>query len=340
MTATGSGIRKAACAVLITGSTNRPRTVEDLLSPGLLKRLDRLDVLSRKIFSGKLPGERRSKKRGTGVEFADYRSYVPGDDFRHIDWKLLARLDKVFVRMFLEEEDLSVLVAVDCSASMRAGDPEKLLFAQKIALALGYVGLVNNNRVSVVAFGPRTFRRMNDARGRRNVQRLARFVLDDIAPEEGHGSPSTSAGPVRTFTDNMRQIVALRSGKGVMVLLSDFLVDEGVRDGINLLAGAGGFDVHCCQILSPGEIDPAKTQRKGETGVVGDLRLTDIETGAGEELTVSAALIKQYQHRLETYCAEITRLCRSRSLTHAVFRSDADVEALLLKEFRMRGLLR
>lgn len=325
--------------MLITGSTNRPKSVEDLLSPGLLKRLDRLDVMSRKIFSGKLPGERRSKKRGTGVEFADYRSYVPGDDFRYIDWKLLARLDKVFVRMFLEEEDLSVLVAVDCSASMRAGNPEKLIFAQKLALALGYVGLVNNNRVSIVAFGTRTFRKLKDVRGRRNVQRLAHFILEDIAPEEGHGSPSTSAGPVRTFTDNMRQIVAQRSGKGVMVLLSDLLIDEGVRDGINLLAGAGGFDVHCYQILSPGEIDPTLTQRRGEAGVVGDLRLTDIETGAGEELTVSAALIKQYRERLEGYCGEILRLCRSRSLNHAVIRSDSDVEALLLKEFRMRGLL-
>lgn len=325
--------------MLITGSTNRPRTIEDLLSPSLLKRLDRLDVLSRKIFSGKLPGERRSKKRGSGVEFADYRSYVPGDDFRYIDWKILARLDKVFVRMFLEEEDLSVMVAVDCSASMRAGEPEKLIFAQKLALALGYVGLVNNNRVSLVAFGPRTFRKMNDVRGRRNVQRLAQFVLNDIQPEEGYGNASTNDGPVRTFTDNMRQLVAQRSGKGVMVLLSDFFMEEGVRDGINLLAGAGGFDVHCYQVLSPGEIDPAKTQRKGESGVVGDLRLTDIETGAGEELTVSAALIKQYQQRLETHCAEIAHLCRSRSLNHAVIRSDADVEELLLKEFRMRGLL-
>lgn len=325
--------------MLITGSTNRPRTIEDLLSPSLLKRLDRLDVLSRKIFSGKLPGERRSKKRGSGVEFADYRSYVPGDDFRYIDWKILARLDKVFVRMFLEEEDLSVMVAVDCSASMRAGEPEKLIFAQKLALALGYVGLVNNNRVSLVAFGPRTFRKMNDVRGRRNVQRLAQFVLNDIQPEEGYGNASTNDGPVRTFTDNMRQLVAQRSGKGVMVLLSDFFMEEGVRDGINLLAGAGGFDVHCYQVLSPGEIDPAKTQRKGESGVVGDLRLTDIETGAGEELTVSAALIKQYQQRLETHCAEIAHLCRSRSLNHAVIRSDADVEELLLKEFRMRELL-
>lgn len=325
--------------MLITGSTNRPRTIEDLLSPSLLKRLDRLDVLSRKIFSGKLPGERRSKKRGSGVEFADYRSYVPGDDFRYIDWKILARLDKVFVRMFLEEEDLSVMVAVDCSASMRAGEPEKLIFAQRLALALGYVGLVNNNRVSLVAFGPRMFRKMNDVRGRRNVQRLAQFVLNDIQPEDGFGSASTNTGPVRTFTDNMRQLVAQRSGKGVMVLLSDFFMEEGVRDGINLLAGAGGFDVDCYQVLSPGEIDPAKTQRKGESGVVGDLRLTDIETGAGEELTVSAALIKQYQQRLETHCAEIAHLCSSRSLNHAVIRSDADVEDLLLKEFRMRGLL-
>jgi len=326
--------------VLISGSTNRPKTVEDLLSPELLKRLDRLDVMSRKIFSGKLPGERRSKKRGTGVEFADYRSYVPGDDFRHIDWKLLARLDKVFVRMFLEEEDLSVIIAVDCSASMRAGQPEKLLLAQRLALALGYIGLVNNNRVSIVAFGPRTFRRLGDVRGRRNVQRLAKFVLEDIAPEEGAGSASTNNQPLRAFTDNMRQLVLQRTGKGVMILLSDFFIDEGVREGVNLLAGAGGFDVHCYQILSPGEIDPAKTNRKGEAGVVGDLRLTDIETGACEELTVSGALIKQYRERLESYCAEIGHLCRSRSMSHAVVSSDADVEQLLLKEFRMRGLLR
>src|SRR5690606_9722395 len=130
--------------VLASTSTRLPRSVDELISSHLCARLDRIDVLSRKVFAGKLQGERRSKRRGQSVEFADYRPYVAGDDLRRIDWNALARLDKFFIRIFLEEVDLSLHLVLDASASMDAGEPNKLIAAQRIAMALGYIGLVNN----------------------------------------------------------------------------------------------------------------------------------------------------------------------------------------------------
>src|SRR5580765_6674127 len=121
---------------MLVGSANRPSTIDELLGPELLSRLDRLDVLSRKVFAGKLPGERRSRKRGTSVEFDDYRNYVAGDDLRRVDWNVFARLDKFFLKLFREEEDLALHIAIDASASMDAGSPSKLVFAQRLAMAL------------------------------------------------------------------------------------------------------------------------------------------------------------------------------------------------------------
>ncbi len=332
--------------MLVTASTRRPRTVEDLLAPGFLGRLDRLDVLSRKVFAGKLPGERRSKKRGSGIEFTDYRGYTPGDDLRHIDWKLLARLDRLFIRLFVQEEDLSFILAVDCSASMDAGEPNKHLFCQRLALALGYIGLVNNNRVAAVAFGRRGFRGMAESRGRRNVQRLARYVLDEMAPEPGYGvaptreGPSAGSGVEMTFADSMRRLAMRRSGKGVIVVMSDFLFPEGYADGLKQLSGSDAFDVYCLQVLAPGEVDPAAASKGGTDGVVGDLRLTDIETGGAQEVTVTAALVKRYRQTLEDYCGELSRFCAARRMRHEVVRSDAEMEGLILETLRKRGMLR
>ena len=141
---------------MIAGSTQpRPRTRDELISPELSSRLDRLDVRSRKVFQGALPGERRSKRRGRSVEFDDYRTYVAGDDLRHIDWNVYARLDRLFIKLFREEEDLALHILIDCSASMDAGNPSKLIFAHRLAMALGYLGLASQNRVSVMSFATR-----------------------------------------------------------------------------------------------------------------------------------------------------------------------------------------
>src|SRR6187549_2730773 len=140
-----------------------------LLDPTFMARLDQLDIVSRKILAGKLKGERRSKRRGQSVEFADYRNYVIGDDLRFIDWNIYARLDKLFLKLFLEEEDLSLYVLVDVSKSCDYGDPHKAMYMKKVAAALGYIGLVNYNRVSVVAMAEGVVAETGGLRGRRRV---------------------------------------------------------------------------------------------------------------------------------------------------------------------------
>ncbi len=311
--------------------------MDDLLGPELLARLDRLDVLSRKVFAGKLPGERRSRKRGASVEFDDFRNYVSGDDLRHIDWNVYARLDRFFIKLFREEEDLALHLVIDASASMDAGEPSKLVFAQKVATALSYIGLVNQDRViaSIIgAPGRKPVHQLTPLRGRRSVQRLSQFILEGVWPEEG-SVPRGAAASDTGFNTALKTLALARKGRGVMVVLSDFLVRDDIRDGLNYLAG-GGFDVYCLQVLSPGELEPEK---EPGGGVIGDLRLTDAETGIAAEVTISAALLKRYKQRLAAHIESVRSACAGRGMTHAVMRSDADVGGLLTGYLRKRGLL-
>lgn len=326
--------------MLAPASTPRPKTLDDLLGPEVLARLDRLDVLSRKVFAGKLPGERRSKKRGASVEFDDFRSYIPGDDLRHIDWNVYARLDRFFIKLFREEEDLALHLVIDASASMDAGSPSKLVFAQKVALALAYIGLVNQDRIEISivnAPGRRPVQQLTPLRGRRSLSRITDFLLNNVWPPEGADSGAASPG---SLSGAFKALALSRRGKGVMVVLSDFLVREDLREGLNYLAGGGGrggggFDVYCLQVLSPGEIDPAKESG----GVIGDLRLTDAESGAAAEVTVSSTLLKRYKQRLEAHTENLRRACAARGMSHTVIASDTDVASLLTGYLRRRGLL-
>src|SRR2546421_2476224 len=140
-----------------------------LLDPAFMVRLDQLDVMSRKLLAGKLKGERRSKRRGQSVEFADYRNYVVGDDLRFIDWNVYARLDRLFLKLFMEEEDLSLYVIMDVSKSCDFGDPNKALYIKRVAAALGYIGLVNYNRVTISAVADGIVADIGGMRGRRRV---------------------------------------------------------------------------------------------------------------------------------------------------------------------------
>jgi uncharacterized protein (DUF58 family) len=322
--------------VLAPASTPRPASLNDLLGAEVLARLDRLDVLSRKVFAGKLPGERRSKKRGASIEFDDFRSYIPGDDLRHIDWNVYARLDRFFIKLFREEEDLGVHIVIDASASMDAGSPSKLVLAQRVAIALAYIGLVNQDRVvvSIVnAPGRRAVQQLTPLRGRRSLARIADFVLNNVWPPEGYDARAASPG---TLSGALKALALSRRGKGVMVVLSDFFVREDLRDGLNYLAGGGGgFDVYCLQVLSPGEMNPEKESG----GVIGDLRLTDAETGAAAEVTVSAALLKRYKQRLASHIENLRKACAARGMSHVVVPSDTDVATLLTGYLRRRGLL-
>ncbi len=299
----------------------RPRRVDDLIDSELMAKLDQLDVMSRKIFAGKLQGERRSKKRGVSVEFADYRHYVHGDDLRFVDWNVYARLDRLFLKMFLEEEDLSLLIALDASASMDWGNPNKLVFAKRLAMALSYIGLVNHNRVTLYAFNRGGVKALPSLRGRRRTHEIGSWLLD-VAP-----------GEASAFDTAMRYVALSRQGKGVMVILSDFMLKEGYEKGLRYLAG-GGYDTFCLQVLSPEEIDP------GRHGLAGDLKLTDVEDEDQAEITVSAALLKRYRENLNAYCGKLRDFCVRRGITHVMVDTSTDLTGLLLDYLRKRGLLK
>ena len=304
-------------------STAKPlRKLDDLLDTRLMAKLDSVDVVSRKIFSGKMQGERRSKRRGQSVEFADFRPYVHGDDLRFVDWNIFGRLDRLFLKMFLEEEDLSLIIAVDTSASMRVGSPDTFDYARRVAMALAYIGLVNQHRVSLVGFAADRLERASNLRGRRKAAEVAQWLLK-LEPEGGSG-----------FEQAMRLVGTSRQGKGVMVVLSDFLFPEGFEKGLSMVAGRG-FDLFALQVLAPQVVDPSR-----EGGVSGDLLLVDSETGVETEVTVTPELLRIYKERLDRLCGGLRAWCTRRDIVHMVVETSTPVETLMLEYLRRRGLLR
>ena len=153
-----------------------PVAESNLLPPDLMAQLERLELVTRKVFRGRMKGERRSKRKGQSVEFADFRSYVPGDDLRSLDWNLYARLDKLIVKLFLEEEDLHFFTLIDASLSMDFGTPTKLEYAKQLAAALGFVGLIRTDRVRIETLGQACRQRGPVLRGRRGVWRMLDYL--------------------------------------------------------------------------------------------------------------------------------------------------------------------
>lgn len=312
-----------------SANPTRPTTMDELLDPKLIARLSQLDLSSNKIFAGKLKGERRSKKRGESVEFADHRPYATGDDLRHIDWNIFARLDQLFMKMFLEEEDLSLHIVIDASASGDCGEPNKFYYMQQTAMALAYIGLVNLNRVAVTAIGTRDTAiapqgdhgiagTIRDLRGRRRIQDVARFLC------------SLTPDGTTDFGKAAKRIAMSRRGKGIMVVMSDFFMKEGYETGLRLLSGRG-YDLFALQILAPQEVNP---------DVAGDLRLIDIEDLDHAEVTVSSPLLKKYKQNLSAYCEDLRTFCARREITALTVQTDTPVDTLLLDYMRKRGVLR
>lgn len=288
-----------------------------LLDPSFMARLDQLDVMSRKLLAGKMKGERRSKRRGQSVEFADFRNYVVGDDLRFIDWNIYARLDRLFLKLFLEEEDLSLYVLVDVSKSCDYGEPNKALYMKKVAAALGYVGLVNYNRVSIVAMADGVVAETGAMRGRRRVAQMLDFV-NKLQP--------TGASH---FTEACKRFALAHRQKGVCVVLSDFFVKEGFEEGLKYVAG-GKYDLFAVQCLSPQEIDP---------DLQGDLKLRDLEDDDMAEVSITQPLIKQYKANLNAYCLQLKEYLTRRGGTYLFSSTAVPFDTLVLNYLRERGLL-
>jgi len=298
--------------------SHRRNKLTDLLDPVFMSRLDTLDVMSRKILQGKLQGERRSKRRGQSVEFADHRPYVAGDDLRFVDWNVYGRLEQLFLKLYLEEQDLTVHIVADASASMSFGEPSKELFIKKLTAALGYVSLVNNNRVTISFIADGVTVQLANMRGRNYLNNMAECLL------------TTECEGPSNFDDACRQLAAGRIGSGVMVVLSDFLFKEGYDSGLRRLIGRQ-YDLYAIQVLCPQELSP---------DLSGELKLIDIEDADAAEITVSAALSKYYKRNLTAYCNELKGFCTRRGAVYVLANSADSVESLVLNYLRRIRLLR
>lgn len=279
-----------------------------------MAKLEKLDYLAKKMFRGKLRGEKRSRKLGQSVEFHDFRPYMPGDDIRRIDWNLYARLEKYFIKLFVEEEDLTLYLIVDSSASMNFGEPNKFVFARRLAAALSYIALSNLERVQVAVFDDRLNIIQRPTRGRSKFLRLFEILA------------ARQTGGASSLVTSIAQFVAQKPLPGVTIVLSDFLF-ENPTQALSGLVGRGN-QVMLIQTLSPVEIKPDLT---------GDLELVDSESGRTMNVSMGSGVFRRYLRNLEALKSELAGWARKTSSDYILVPTDADLVDIVLRD--LRGVL-
>jgi uncharacterized protein (DUF58 family) len=284
-----------------------------------LRRLESLSVVTKRASLGQLRADRRSRRVGSGMEFADHRDYVPGDDLRILDWNLYGRMERLLVRLFEEDEDLAIDILFDASASMGLGTPPKLDLAMQVGAALGYVGLANLDRVAITAITTELGAGLPPARGKAHILPMLR-LLDGLRAE---GRTSLAAA-ARSFLARHR-----RHRRGLVVLISDFYDPAGYREALDLLR-YGRFEIICIQISAPDEVRPA---------LRGELTIRDAETGEEREVTISPGALAAYERRHGALVRGLDGFCRERGIPCFAVTSDQPFDAVVLRVFRAGGLL-
>jgi len=290
---------------------------EPLLETSFLRKLDRLNILTRRAMAGDIQGERRSPRRGSSVEFADFRPYATGDDIRQIDWNLYARAERFYLKLFVAEEELSVHLLLDTSASMDWGEPNKLRYAKQLAAAFGYIALSNLDRVSVSAFAAEPqAAALPSVRGKRGALPLFGF-LQRLVPGKGGDLTKTC----RTYVQTART-------PGPLLLCSD-LLDANWKDALAAFSSRP-FEVTVMHILAPQEISPE---------LDGDFKLIDVEGGESVEISADIGLIQRYRESLASWRAEIESFCNGRGMNYMAVDTAVPVEEFMLAQMRGRGVL-
>lgn len=293
-----------------------PNSGDYLLAPDFLRRLEQATVASRRILLGRTRGERRSARRGSSVEFADYRSYAAGDDLRYLDWKAYARLQRLFLKLFLEEEDLHVYLLVDASASMGFGSPSKHRWALQMAAALGYTVLCSGDRTQLYAYGGGELRQSRMLRGRGCAPELLEWVA------------GLACGGRLDLPHATEQVLRLLPAPGVVFLLSDLLSPDW-ESALRRLASAR-VEVCLLQVLAPAELEPA---------LQGDLRLLDAETAEAVEITMGEAVLRRYRAERDSFLEQVRATCHRYGFSYLLSASDQLVEDVVLRSLRRLGVV-
>jgi len=282
------------------------------------RKLEMLALVSRRVFAGRIRAERRSKKKGSGLEFADHRDYVAGDDFRSVDWNVYQRFGKLLVRLYEEEEDLSIYLIVDCSSSMAFGNQKKFDQARRLCAALAYVGLANLDRVTIVAVNDGLISRMPTTRGKARIFRVFEF-LSKLEP----GGVTDLGAALKTFALQHKR-------RGLAVLFSDLYDPAGFEAGINVLR-FNKFEPYVVDLVDRSEARPA---------LKGDVRIYDCETGEERELTVTDSMLDKMQRAVSEYRANVERFCAEKQVPYFAADVDTPFDELVLRVFRRGGFLR
>lgn len=299
-----------------------------LLTPELLRQLEQFQLLAARRAKSSSRGERRSRARGQSVEFADYRPYVHGDDFRYLDWNLYGRLERLFLKLYEEERELPVRIFLDASESMTFGEPRKFDFARQVAAAIGYVALSGFDRVSVIPF-PGVDHDAEPDQASRVMERAARGALRSVRGKKSalqffQNLGALTAGGSANLNQALRRGALEARRAGLAVVISDFLDPEGYEAGLTALVGRG-FQVDLVQILAPDELSPT---------TFGDLNLVDSETGAHQEVTFGRFRLKAYRQTVRNFVQRLREYCQARGINFFTASSNTDLQDLLLKQLR------
>ena len=295
-----------------------------------LRKLEQLSLVASRVRAGQMKGERRSTKRGTSIEFADYRNYVRGDDLRRVDWNIYARLERPFIKLFEEEEDLSVHVLLDASRSMNypegdsAQERNKFFFGLRLAAALGHIALGTGDRLTVTAFhgdavgSAASPARLGPVRGRGNSFRLIKFLTD------------LNADGNTDLDRSLKDYVVAHNRAGLAFLITDLFSPSGYESGVTALQSKG-YEVGIIHLLAPEEIEPP---------LAGDLRLIDIETGDPQDVSVDNSLRDIYKRRVQGWRDEIESYCLKRGVHYVPVTTNTKWDEIVLHNMRKMGVVK
>lgn len=290
--------------------------MEGPFTPQFLQRLQQLKIRTRRTFLGSRQGSHESYRRGQGLEFSDFRQYVPGDDYRHIDWGVYGRTDRLYVKQFRAEQDLHVLVMLDTSASMGLPSGErKFELARDVALALGYIALIDGDSVQFAMLGKHTSPRFSGHRA------LARAIVELRGVKPG--------GQIDLLRE-VRAVLASQRLPGRCFLLSDFLCPSETQFAVLDLLRSRNFEVTVIHLLAPGE--------RRLPVELPDL-VEDAETGEIVELALDQASRKEYALRLAEHVERLEKHCRLSGIAHLLLSSDEDLADVVLTRFPASGVV-
>ncbi|MCD6461052.1 DUF58 domain-containing protein [bacterium] len=284
----------------------------DFYDPFFLEKLKDLHIIAKKLFQGRQKGKRKSLKKGSSLEFSDFRRYAPGDDFRFIDWTIHARLKRYMIRSFWDETNISVYILIDTSMSMGFGSPSKLTYAKKISACLASTALSNHDKISITGFSDTVSGKISLLTGKKQLIYCFGFLQ------------KLKSGGKSDFKTSMKKISQFSHEQAIVIILSDLLYPDGYKEGLISLLKQG-HEVHLIKINAQPEFSKNSAE---------NLRLYDSETGEHMEVFLNDELIKALEKEKKAHTENIKNFCRFSKILF--FETDTNIEfdKFVLKYFK------